>query len=305
MRKELMPKKEFTKVADSKGIQKIYLLRIAKIMVLTAILIAANVWISIFNLRFLSDYQQKQDKLFFANRIEARVSLAVATYRELLSTNNLAQVENVPPLEELIKLIGEIVTIKNTAFDYLLGFDSQIDSEVQNVLLGDPCSLLGTPLYIQLCESSESLGKKPGLIYLLNSLENSLQEKIADYTASDKSKASLKSILEKDFGAISLMYIVINAESELISKIIDQSFEQSFYNTKGQRIFALSLLYVTLALVAVFAWPLVFAEMRKSVVRFKNILRVFPPDVILASFVLKLFLMKTSKGILDTIRNDI
>jgi len=298
-------KKEHSKTPNSKGLHRKYVLSMFKILFLMVMVLALNISTLIFNLHFLRSFQQKQDQLYFANRIEARVSLAISTYRELLTTNNLAQVENEPAEDELAKLIEEMVTIKNTAFDYLVTDGSQLSLELANVLLGDPCQILGEPVYIQLCESSKSLGKKPGMIYLMNDLENSLREKLQDYQASNKTTESLRSIKEQDFGMISLVYIVINAEGELLSSILNKNFESDVNSTHGIRLFLFVLLIVTTGIVAIFSWVFVFRKMKQSIACFKNVLRVFPPDVILPSFILKLFLMKTSQGILETIRNDI
>ncbi len=46
-------------------------------------------------------------------------------------------------------------------------------------------------------------------------------------------------------------------------------------------------------------------KLREGVNKFKNVLAVLPADLVLASFILRSFLMKTSNGVLNAVKNDL
>lgn len=57
--------------------------------------------------------------------------------------------------------------------------------------------------------------------------------------------------------------------------------------------------------VASFGWIFGLKKLAESVNNFKNILRVLPAELVLSSFILKTVLTRTSKGILDQVKNEI
>jgi len=249
--------------------------------------------------------QTRQSQIYFADRTQAQIVLAVVSQRELVATNNLGLVENQSPEEELQQQITRLGTIRKTAYNMMTtSVDKAQEAKIEDLLSGNGCQYIFEKMGFA-CNMLDAASKKSGLIYLLTYLEDYLTDQLQKYQVSDKSEASRKALMEYNFYMISLSYILGSNMSEELASTINENFEDLVDESDKARVWALVFAIFFVSIVCFMLWKLVLVKLKGGVNEFKNVLRVFPGNLILANFSLKTFLIMTSKGVLDSIRNDI
>ncbi len=97
----------------------------------------------------------------------------------------------------------------------------------------------------------------------------------------------------------------INLTEKSMTHKRQNSFKKSFFkdffsdkNFGAQGVYAVVVVVLGLG-----AWIFVLRKLKAGVSEFKNALRLFPAEVIFGSFLLKNFLMKTSKSAIEYVKH--
>ncbi len=125
------------------------------------------------------------------------------------------------------------------------------------------------------------------------------------YEVSNKSAASLKELQENNLELLIALYAVINAANTQISTLNNQSFENRVDTVSHNTLMWLIFSIISMVIVGILMWKLLLEEWRGGINRFKNVLKVLPPELVLSSFILKTFLVRTSQGLLEAFKNDL
>ena len=214
--------------------------------------------------------------------------------------------ENVQVLTKFKELIKELKSLRMLIYSKLLTSESLEDSpEIETLLLGDGCLVLQDPLLHVFCDNLKANGISGGLINLLNEFEEKMTGKLDAYVASDKSSAALSELQTKDYDIISYIYVTTLKEMEMLVNIVNEQYEKKMTADENRRVTSLVGVLLMIFGVAVFGWIFVLKKLGESGSNLKNIVRVLPAELVLSSFILKKFLMKASRGILDQIKNEI
>jgi len=92
---------------------------------------------------------------------------------------------------------------------------------------------------------------------------------------------------------------VVAGKSQLISKIIDAQLSKSIADTNSQLSTILAIFIVGLVIAVIFIWYQALIKIREANNDFKKVLKTFPPELVLSSFLLKTFLRNNSQGVFD------
>ena len=90
---------------------------------------------------------------------------------------------------------------------------------------------------------------------------------------------------------------IIGAEAQLLNQIIDTNLTKSILTANNQRGFILYIFSISLIVVCLLIWFQVLLRLNEGDNDFKKVLQVLPPNLILSSSMLKLFLKQTSQDI--------
>ena len=247
-----------------------------------------------------------QNQLYYINWMRIRTGLSIVLAQELLANDPLQTVENVPLLDKVNENIEELATITDKVTKVLLKRDGSYDPTLELVLFRDGCEVLNpSALQVLLCNALKSRGIKPTFVQLLTSFRSIFSNKVEQYMHSDKSSDALRGIKIDSYDTFLAISYTITFQANLMSRIINDYFEAELTSSLSNRSTSLNLLIIFVILISVAAWVLIFRPMRNLHTQFKQILQALPPDLVLANHLLKSYLLKTSKGALDFVRNGI
>ena len=298
-------KRESLKVPEKKEIRKRYYIYILGIAVLLLALLSYVIYNQASAGGIFDKMDANKERLYFVNKIRIKISLTSASFKELASTNNVAMVENVQVLTKFEELIKVLKSLRVGIYSTLLTGESLEESpEIEALLLGDGCSMLQWSLS-PMCASLKNKGMPTGFIYLLNEFEGYMTDKLEAYKASNKTTAALVELQVKDYDIISYIYVVTLNEVELLASIVNEQYEEKMDADTNRRLMSLVGVLLIIFGVGIFGWIFVLKKLGESVNNFKNILRVLPAELVLSSFILKTALMRSSKGVLDQVKNEI
>jgi len=297
-------KKELSKTPKEKGINVKYLLHIVKVTLIFFVIVGMTVYFLLTLESCLKglNYWQAQD--YFSKYVRTRSYLSQVVSQELLSGAASATIEGIPleeHLKESIKKIAELRVKASTAFQ---NEDGTYDPIMKQLLYEDGCSFVN-PTFSLFCNGLYSKGMRTGYIYLLNSLEDLLQARLDRYQSSDKSAQALRDIKAMDLELSILLIVVIPAEGDQIEAIISEKYHGVIEESDSKRNVATALFSLTILILAIGMRIKVLRELRACYNHFKNVLRTLPLSLVLSTFGLESFLLKTSNGTLDFMKNQI
>ena len=175
---------------------------------------------------------------------------------------------------------------------------------IEQILYKKGCSL-EDPFLGFFCYGLHSKGLRTGYIYLLDSLEDVLKARLQRYQSSDKSVSALRDIKALDLELSILLVVVIPGQGYEIELIIDEKYNNAKEKTDKQRNVTTGLFTFMIFVLAIGIWIDVLRKLKACYNNFKNVLRILPVSLVLSTFGLKSFLIRTSNGALDFIKNQI
>ena len=299
-------KRDYNKNPNCWELQKSYGLLISKLVILiTMVMIAIGVT-SVINQKTIKSSKTMQGQVYFLDHAKSRISLSSVCFVELIATNNTGRIERNFILDELNDLVTQLDEIRIEIYSTLLDnneFDDADSGYIEALLYGDACPFVETSPGS--CASVVARGYKPGLVYVLNGLTNLAKRLIQEYEDSNKTEAALQELNKEFFEDEILLYLVATTETQLIADLINEQFEKDLDSTHRERVYVIVEYFVLVIVVSLLVWRIVLTKFRESINEFKNVLSVLPGELVLASFILRTFLLKTSKGVLDPIKSDL
>jgi len=298
--------REATKNPNRKGLQRNYYIFIVIFLVfLFALIGLITVGVNI-TTTLLDRFKSEQEQIYFLDYLRTRTALSRQAARELVATNNTGKVENKFPLPEFSSLIDELKQAKSEIYTKLLNEEtvSKIPT-VKTVLLGDLCQVLNaTNSYSSrfFCQSLSDLGKPKGLIYLLGEYEDALSQALSAYKASNLTATSLMKLQRNLYSLLPSYFNILASGALALSDLIDAQLEDQLKGNdkdKNDYLIACSLVSVV---IGGLMWIFILRKLKEGVNQFKNVLKIFPAEVVLSSFILKAFLRKTSKSTFDSFK---
>jgi len=303
--------RNYNKTTNTWDLQKKYFFLMLKVAVFVTFFIAIIIITSVINHNSINSSRTLQEQVYFLDHSNARIALIETSIRELLSTNNVAFIEEKPALDELKDSVGDLNKVRQQIYYTLLDNTKQENQHteyLQSIIYGDKCPIFDDDLYFifeMICSSAVDEGTKLGLIYILSSYSNLARAVIDSYESSDKTEDALQTMIDKYNADLVVLSHIARKQFDQATAWVDQRFEENLDKTHQQRK-AILISYFVVAIVSyLLFFKIVLVKCRDSINKFKNVLAVLPGDIILGSFILKTFLLKTSHGTLDAIKHQI
>ena len=173
-------------------------------------------------------------------------------------------------------------------------------------MFGDACELLKDFVVQLYCQTLSKSGTSSGLLYLMNALQDLLIDKQNRYIASNKTIEALNEIQGDDLDLLISLFQLLASECDISSASLNKEFSQLLESAQSNRNWIFEAFTVLLVTQAFLFWITVLSRLKKVNQQFKNVLQVFPSRLVLSNFLLKIFLVNTSKGFLDlSIKGDL
>jgi len=252
-------------------------------------------------------FKTKEAQLEFTESMRSRLYLYNIASQELLtSLNDTATIENIPCSKYLADGIQTIPSIRVTAGYIYREKDGEYDPRILNLLYKDGCSSLGVD-FVFVCSllGQYGAGNSPGLIYLIDILEGTLEGMYEKYVLSNKTEVELIAIQSADHTKLTAVAEVLGGQATQISQILLASFEQELDSVQHKRNIVMVVFALLAFVIGLTVGIFVLKRVREAENKFKNVLKLFPANLVLSSFLLKNFLVDTSEGALDSVKNDL
>jgi len=143
------------------------------------------------------------------------------------------------------------------------------------------------------------------LIYLLDKMELMVSNIQQRYALSDKSPAALVNIQKTDFTLFTFIELLLAGQCTTISEFLNADFKDETSASLHRRNAVLIVFAILMILLCVLIWIYVLKKIKEADNQFKTVLKSFPAGLVLSSFILKRFLIETSTGAMDFVKNEI
>jgi len=296
--------RENSKVPKSKGILMRYLTHLGKTYVLAAVLVGVIVWSAILVKDSTKFFHTKQEQTYFVEYLRVRSYILQIAAQELLSAPNEALIENIEIEPWMLLNLENLQNLRIKASTIFANNDGTYDTDLENVLYNDGCLPIMSS-QAMFCGVLASKGMSRGLIYLLTSYQNLITTRLERYQNSDKSAQAKRDIEGLDIELLVALSIVITEQCTYIRDYLNTKTSENLDTSSTHKNIAIAVSSFAVFTLAIVFWVYIFKALREAYNKFKNVLRIIPPDLVLSSFLLKNFLIKTSNGALDFIKNEI
>jgi len=291
---EKSKRKEIFVNSNFSGIQKRLKIQILKAIMLPLILSLPLIFTTLFASSSLDYFKNKLSQISFATQISTKVTRAMSASVELPISNDTLLIQDMLASEASGLAITEIDKIRNQIFDVFSDSDDTIAiPQINRVLLGNGCDVLGIT-DIAYCSILSAYSLNTSMVQLLWSYENVLSDRYQDYLDSNRSAAALRANRILHFDTMISMRRVIANEGLKILTSLNETFENKTITFNHQRKVNFHCSWGVFAVLAVVIWILILWPVQQSDFKFKKVLQIFPAQLVLSNFALKLFLLETS-----------
>jgi len=293
---ENLAKREQSQIIKYKTLRAKYMKHIVKVSVyiaaLTGILIAN--FITANNLKETIYYRQSQ--IQFANQLSTTISVTYSTSSYMFCYNNTVNVSNDFAFSSQKKQAIEIRDLQERILNAFQEEDGSYNSNIKAILLTNTqCQgLTGTSYYY--CDlMGTQKGQRTTLIASMGLFENLVNNKIRDFTNSNKSSTQVLVNQANLYQDIYLpTFIIVSAQAQLIADIIDNGLTENISDAYDQRVSFLVIFSISMLVMSFLIYLNILSKLRETDNNYKKVLQVFPSTLILSSYLLKKFLKKTS-----------
>jgi hypothetical protein len=269
---------------------------VIRVIAYLSTLIAIMIWNYIATNHSTNIIYNKQSQLEFANYISTRISVGYSAFCALYIKNNTLHVEGDTAYNVLVRAAQEVIDIQNEIPKRFLNLDETYDSTIKTYLFGKYlCEDMPVyPMYH--CSILMGKGLPVNMLPLVASYAALLSNKILDFDNANRSSiGKILTAAYKNIETFLPQYVVITNEAQKMATYIDASLADNITVANKKRTQILIVFTVLLLVVSVLIWVNILRRLREVDNDFKKVLQVFPSKLVLSSFLLKMFLKKTSK----------
>jgi len=294
-----------SKEANYKKVTRKYRLHILKTFLGLVVLVTMYAQAFAQGLSVNQSLYNKLEQINYSKWMMGEIYISFTTLVELIATNDVAQIGNEPASSMLESSFESIDHIQETiASGFFEQQDGEYDPQIQNLLFGQACKYL-SGFSLTNCLKIQNDGQNLNYVTILSNLRYYMMIVHNKYLVSNKSESALRSLRLETFRFPFSNVITVNDLNELISNKFIQGFEDSVAAANKRTKLILFILSAILVLVVFVLRKSVLLRIRELDNQLKNVLRVFPPELVLSNFIVKRYLQKTSKDAFNSILNNI
>jgi len=242
---------------------------------------------------------KQEEQLEFAQLISTEAAYLVNTFDILFSENNTLKIQHSDAFEVLSKGAEDLKDIISQIPNKFKEANGNYDPYLQQMIFeGAECDTFPSEDSTY-CVYLESKGLQTHLLSAAVQFQTAVQGKVTDYI--NVNKTSMAKILGAAFVNLQMLTatsITLAADAQLMAEKINENLSHSISHFNSQRNLFLILFIIGLIIVGILIWFQILKQLREIDNNFKKVLIIFPPNLILSSFLLKMFLKRTSNQIL-------
>jgi len=288
-------KNQDLKTIDSTKMKKRYVGYVSQILIYISILIAIVIVNYALITKSMKEIYRKQEQIQYANEISMTVSITFISFIDTFITNNTNYIKREPPLNLFKSGLKKIEDIQTNLYKEFQDEHGDYDPEVKTLIFEEiSCDhfVAGPETF---CNSLKSQAITIKMVSVLTLYKNVLDTKYAQWLAVNKSSsAALVSTAVTLSNYLQAASPVTAAYAQLIAKAIAKKLATSVDDIYDLGTAILIVFSICLVIVSLLIWFKVLTKVKEVNNDFKKVLAVFPPNIILSSFLLKSFLNQTS-----------
>jgi len=268
---------------------------IARVIACISPLVAITIWDLLQTQQAIKVIYNRQSQVQYAYYISNRATVAYIAEGSLFVTNNTLIVEHKYPEIGTEQGIEEIKQILSDIPKKFLETDGTYNPEVKNILFGNNAECKGFPTgFTAYCKAYVAEGPQVNLISAITVYQDVLVTKWYQYKKVNKSE--LKNLVAIWSAARSPLpsFGTMTPLAEMVAEIMDKSLTDKIEELQRFRDMIIIIFSVGLVLVGVVIWFYIFKVVREVYNDFKKVLQIFPSNLVLSSYLVKRFLLKTS-----------
>jgi len=289
-------KKHNAQIVKYEEFRKRYVNYIFKIFFYITALIGISIWDIVSTQKAIKVIYNRQAQLQFANYITIRVTNIAASYSIMYATNDTMKVEHKKASKIMSDGVFELQAIQSQIISRFLEIDGTYNPDVKKIIFDNNPNCEGfLPDNILFCIGLRAKGQPVNMLVANSAFEQVIQKKYKDYVNADKS--TMPKILAVAYaGADALLpnFAVVAHEGKLISDIMDVTLDEKIAENRKARNIIMVVFSISLVIVSILIWIDILIVIRDVYNDFKNVMQIFPPNIVLSSYLLKRFLRKTA-----------
>ena len=242
----------------------------------------------------------RQAQVQFASKISNRASLAYVGICSVLMTNDSLIVEHQPAINITGLLVDELREIQSEIPQRFLEVDGTYDPDVKEILFGNNVACTDfVARFVSYCKSLLDQGFHVNLMTQTSGLQTILFGKYHWWnTLNRTSKQELSDVNQANTSNLLANFAMTAQQAQRVVNFMHKSMTNKISEMQNSRRIIIIIFSISLFVVGFLIWIYILKVIREVYNNFKKVLQLFPPNLILSSYLLKQFLQKTSSGIL-------
>jgi len=294
-------RRQHTRIIKESKIIKRYQAYVVKVILFMAILIGLLIGNFVLSKNSADTIYRKQDQLQYSNELCNAVAVNYLTYAALFTFNNSINVTQNFAFEAFENQAIGIRNLQSQLVPMFMEKDQSYNPEIKSILLENgQCGRHTESSPKTMCGLLERRSQPTSLVSAMASFEKLVGEKRRAYLDCNKVTKIATILCSQGNPEIYLpTYVHICGQAQLLAGIIDHTLTESISDAEVNRILFLAFFSVSLLCVSLLIWFHILSKLREVDNNFKKVLLTFPSNLILSSFLLKMFLKKSSKEFLN------
>lgn len=291
---------------DSRSIQRNFLLHYGKFLLVTIVFTVIFIAESNALLQVADDLLLKVNQSQLINRLKLRVNIASQAVYEMMLSNGTVLIENQPASEVVAQSFEDLISLREELAKLTLDQHLMSDEVLRSVLLQGDCQYTAAP-FKAICEGMKKGAQQMSLIQMLIDIQSGFERTLSRYYAVNTTANNSQSLITltlvqfqlttfRDAASVGRLGRLV---SDLISSKMKERVSNESNNTFWMRVYG----SIAMGLAGgVMLW-LALRDVFEAENRFKSILLNFPARLLLSNSLLKIYLLKISRGSLNFVKN--
>jgi len=300
-------KKYESVIPHSSGIIRRYVFHFIKVFLLLVFVLSYVVTIYAIPQKTMTDLYNQVNQSFLSETIGLNADLALISSILTLNVNsNQILILNVPSPIMLTIEIGMTQGFQSQILAGMATSNWNFGDIVTDIFSGNGCGYASSDRYAKMvCDTLSKGSEKINIISLLGLFQSGLEERYTRYGNSDKSSESLRNITKETFDEVTLPHTVLQVLASYVTNQVDHTYDEATDKANRDSLLNLCLICLLLVITGSVSWWAVLRPVQETDNKMKNVLQMLPSNIVLSNFILKNYLVKTSNGTLNFVRNNL
>ncbi len=297
--------KKIIREVKLQAITRKYILYGLKLAIFIGLLMAILSGYKVVLKRRITEVHEKVSQVYYSSWILSQTYLCYSSLAEIFSVDNSRMIRNQPAYDQAVESMEQVQGVIHEISRGLFSNDgdSSYDPQVFKLLFENTCPKEGAETGLSyFCGLPKNVGKTVNFLNIISNIEYNTNQILRDYHASNKSVAVLNKLIgqiNSEVGPSVTAEEILNLElTARLSFLFEERAESAVNQNRKIGIWS----DIGIVLIAGLAWLLIFRRVKEVDNEFKNVLSVFPVNLVLSNFKLKSYLKETSREVFSIVR---